>query len=212
MCELDSSMLPPGTPLAAGATGKTKTWGYTWTGTNQACNPRDVYLGPVIVATTGLPTEINFINNLGTVNTGNTATDTKVTFYKYAIDQTLHWADPLGTNPAGGNSGIPEDNACARAGGIPGFGTPLRSELRRAHPGGAATCMAARCRQCWTAARMPGGQAPGPTPTAPPSRPFRATASTRWPAMPRTPRSTATPTARTGPPSGSTTTCSAAPG
>jgi len=122
MCEFQSSILPPGTPLAAGASGKTWTWGYTWTASGQSCNARDIYLGPVVVATKGVPTEINFINNLGTVNTGK-ATDTQVTFYKYSIDQTLHWADPLGTNPAGGNSGLAEANACALAGGIPAFGS-----------------------------------------------------------------------------------------
>ncbi len=124
MCEFDASILPPKTNLAKGATGKTKTWGYTWTGTGQLCNARDVYLGPVVVATTGVPTEINFINNLGTVNTGNPVTDTQVTFYKYSVDQTLHWADPLGTSPAGGNTGVAEGNLCAEAGGVPGFGTP----------------------------------------------------------------------------------------
>lgn len=119
MCEFQSSILPTGTPLAAGANGKTWTWGYTWTNTGQACNGRDVYLGPVVVATKDLPTEINFINNLGTVNTGN-ATDTKVTFYKYSIDQTLHWADPLGTSPASPTpTGKAEGNLCAQTGGIP---------------------------------------------------------------------------------------------
>jgi FtsP/CotA-like multicopper oxidase with cupredoxin domain len=51
------------------------------------------YTGPVIVATRGVPTQIRFVNELG-----NTAT-TNVALWKEtidgAIDQTLHWADPL---------------------------------------------------------------------------------------------------------------------
>jgi spore coat protein A, manganese oxidase len=138
MCEFDSNILPPGTPVTplppAGQGPTTRTWGYTWvatdpaTGQPQKCNPRDVYLGPVVVATKGVPTEINFINNLGTVNIPTingvaNPSETQVTFYKYAIDQTLHWADPLGTASTGGNTGIAEDNACAKAGGIPAFGS-----------------------------------------------------------------------------------------
>ena len=43
----------------------------------------------VIVATRGQPTEVRYVNNLGTT------ADTKVLAYKNSTDQTLHWADPL---------------------------------------------------------------------------------------------------------------------
>ena len=51
---------------------------------------RTSYLGPVIVATRGIPTEIKFVNNLGTTDTTN------VLAYKNSTDQTLHWAAPFG--------------------------------------------------------------------------------------------------------------------
>jgi FtsP/CotA-like multicopper oxidase with cupredoxin domain len=60
-------------------------WGYLQPG--QAS--RSTYLGPVIVATRGTPTEVRFVNNLGSAATTN------VLAYKYSTDQTLHWADPL---------------------------------------------------------------------------------------------------------------------
>jgi len=46
-------------------------------------------------------TNIKFVNNLGNAGTTN------VLFYRYAIDQTLHWADPEGVN-----GGTPESNYC----------------------------------------------------------------------------------------------------
>jgi FtsP/CotA-like multicopper oxidase with cupredoxin domain len=64
---------------------------------------RTSYLGPVIVATRGVPTEIKFTNLLGT--TGST----DVLAYKYSTDQTLHWADPY-------------DTMYAHMAGIPQFG------------------------------------------------------------------------------------------
>ncbi|MHB1317490.1 MAG: twin-arginine translocation signal domain-containing protein, partial [Anaerolineae bacterium] len=50
---------------------------------------RTSYLGPVVLATRNVPTEIQFTNQLG-----NTS-DTQVLAYKHSTDQTLHWADPL---------------------------------------------------------------------------------------------------------------------
>ena len=43
----------------------------------------------MIVATRGQPTEVRYVNNLGTT------ADTRVLAYKNSTDQTLHWADPL---------------------------------------------------------------------------------------------------------------------
>ncbi len=78
MTEFQAQVLPTGMP-------KTWVWGYLKPGQTS----RDSYIGPVIVATRGTPTELKFVNNLG-----STAT-TKVDAYRYSTDQTLHWADPL---------------------------------------------------------------------------------------------------------------------
>jgi spore coat protein A len=64
----------------------TYVWGYRQAG--QATTPS--YIGPVIAATRGIPTEIKFVNNLGTTATTN------VLAWLYSTDQTMHWADPLG--------------------------------------------------------------------------------------------------------------------
>ena len=78
MKEFQSQVLPTGMPA-------TWVWGYLQPGQTS----RASYLGPVIVATRGQPTEMKFVNNLGWANTTN------VLAYKYGTDQTLHWADPL---------------------------------------------------------------------------------------------------------------------
>lgn len=52
-------------------------------------NSRSSYLGPVILATRGQPTEIKFTNLLGD-------TSTAIDAYRYSTDQTLHWANPDG--------------------------------------------------------------------------------------------------------------------
>ena len=118
MCEFDAKMLPPGTPLAVGASGTTRVWGYipetpgiTWTGCPTTV--QETYIGPVIVNTRSTPaspqppTAITWINDLGT------AASTGVLAVKNSIDQTLHWADPLNN----------EANQCAMTGGVPAFGS-----------------------------------------------------------------------------------------
>ena len=78
MTEFQAQVLPTGMP-------KTWVWGYLQPG--QA--DRSTYLGPIIISTRGQPTEVKYVNNLGSAET------TKVLAYKYGTDQTLHWADPL---------------------------------------------------------------------------------------------------------------------
>jgi FtsP/CotA-like multicopper oxidase with cupredoxin domain len=73
-----AQVLPTGMP-------KTYTWSYLQPGQTG----RTSYLGPVIVAMRGTPTEMQFYNMLGTVD------KTNMLAYKYSTDQTLHWADPL---------------------------------------------------------------------------------------------------------------------
>ncbi len=82
MREHQVNVLPAGTvPDYSG------TWVWSYLQHGQAT--RTSYLGPVIVAMPGTPTEIKFSNLLGD------SRDTNVLAYKYSTDQTLHWADPL---------------------------------------------------------------------------------------------------------------------
>ena len=92
LCEFWANVLPPGT-FVPGLQPKTRVWGYIVGNTCPPNGPNDpavdTYLGPVIVNTRGIPTEMKFVNDLGN------AADTQVLAYKYSVDQTLHWADPL---------------------------------------------------------------------------------------------------------------------
>ena len=115
MKEFRYNMLPTGFKPQSGAYGGTWVWGYLEPG--QSVIPS--YIGPVIVATRGIPTQVKFVNDLG-----NTA-DTNLLAYKNSTDQTLHWADPLngGVNEASHNeiSGEPPLSPWDRnyAGAIP---------------------------------------------------------------------------------------------
>ena len=88
ICEFQSQVLPPGTPLDLGASGKTHVWGYQ---IGDTCDPNAVhsFIGPVVVAQRGTPTNLTFINQLG-----NTM-DSNVLAYTQNTDVTMHWADPL---------------------------------------------------------------------------------------------------------------------
>jgi FtsP/CotA-like multicopper oxidase with cupredoxin domain len=90
ICEFDASVLPPGT---TGVTAKTRSWGYI---VGTACPApgtpsytQDSYIGPVLVNVRNLSSTLKFVNDLGN------ASDTGVLAYKYSVDQTVHWADPL---------------------------------------------------------------------------------------------------------------------
>jgi len=81
ICEFQTQVLPP--PF-----GKTWVWGYQ---IGDTCNPDPghSFIGPVVVAQRGTPTNLTFINQLG--NTWNS----NVLAYTQNTDQTMHWADPL---------------------------------------------------------------------------------------------------------------------
>jgi spore coat protein A, manganese oxidase len=85
MREFRTNVLPSTFEPASGAYGGTWVWGYLRDG--QAS--RQSYLGPVLVARRGVPTEIEWFNELGSTET------TRVRAYARSTDQTLHWADPL---------------------------------------------------------------------------------------------------------------------
>jgi FtsP/CotA-like multicopper oxidase with cupredoxin domain len=88
MREFRAQVLPRGMP-------RTWVWGYLRPGEEG----RSSYLGPVIVAQRGTPTEVKWVNDLGSART------TGVRAWANATDQTMHWADPLHH----------EANACAEA-------------------------------------------------------------------------------------------------
>ena len=88
MTEFKAQVLPNGSP-------KTWVWGYLQPGQSA----RSTYLGPVIVAERGTPTEIKWVNDLGDTS------HTRVKAWSDSTDQTMHWADPLNG----------EANACAES-------------------------------------------------------------------------------------------------
>ena len=98
MNEFQYNMLPTGFKPQSGNYSGTWVWGYQEP--TQTVFPS--YIGPVVVATRGTPTQIKFVNNLGATTT------TKIAAYKNSTDQTIHWADPLnnGAN-AGAHSVVP---------------------------------------------------------------------------------------------------------
>jgi len=89
MTEFQSPVMPTGFVPANGLpyTG-TYVWGYK-NAAGQALNENS-HIGPVIVATRGTPTEMNYVNTL--VN----AAGSMVEAWKTSTDQTLHWANPDG--------------------------------------------------------------------------------------------------------------------
>lgn len=121
MCEFRSKVLPSTFVPPVGSTyaGYTWVWGYlpdpTGSSTcadliaayGDANGILDTYLGPVILNTRGSPTDVTWINDLGSTDT------TQLLFWKHSTDQTLHWADPLNF----------ETNMCNHMGMAPVFGS-----------------------------------------------------------------------------------------
>jgi spore coat protein A len=87
MREFKAHVLPTGT-FTPGVKPETWVWGYISGDAPSA--PLETYIGPVIVAQRGTPTQVTWVNALG-----NTATS-HLLAWKDATDQTLHWADPKG--------------------------------------------------------------------------------------------------------------------
>jgi len=121
ICEFDAKVLPPGTP---GVTAKTRSWGYVY---GTACPApgtaytRDSFIGPVLVAIRNMGTQLKVVNDLPS------ARDTGVLAYKYSIDQTAHWADPL-------NDEAGDCHHAARMGEIPAPDTDCAKNYAEAAP------------------------------------------------------------------------------
>ena len=83
MQEFQASVMPTGFVPATGTYTGTWVWGYR--AGAQPIEPAGTYIGPVFVATRGIPTQVRYVNNLTADHI----------FWREWTDQTLHWADPL---------------------------------------------------------------------------------------------------------------------
>ena len=110
MREFKANMMPTGFVPGVGTYDGTWVWGYI-NGPTAPVGTQGTYTGPVIVNTRNKPTQIKYVNDLGTTDTTN------LLFWKNAVDQTLMWADPLndGKNDchAAETPGVPPVGACA---------------------------------------------------------------------------------------------------
>jgi spore coat protein A len=84
MKEFKANVMPSSFAPAGGGT-YTGTWVWGYRHGDESTNPAGTYIGPVIVATRGAPTEVKFVNDL---------TADHIAWREWT-DQTLHWADPL---------------------------------------------------------------------------------------------------------------------
>jgi FtsP/CotA-like multicopper oxidase with cupredoxin domain len=104
-CEFQTTILPDNTLGKNIPAPKTWVWGYVKGAPSADCPTNKAsYIGPVILNTRHTPTEVTYVNKLGTAATTN------VLAYKTATDQTLMWADPLSAGVT--NPGNPENNYC----------------------------------------------------------------------------------------------------
>ena len=95
MKEFKANVMPSTFVPAVGAYAGTTVWGYR---NVLPVGAQSTYIGPVFVTTRyipplgtqGSPTQIKFVNDLGTTAFSN------LLFWKASTDLTLHWADPLG--------------------------------------------------------------------------------------------------------------------
>jgi spore coat protein A len=88
MHEFQANVMPSAFVPADGTYGGTWVWGYRL----EAAAPtsaQGTYIGPVIVARRGTPTNVTYVNNLGMAPSNNLVS------WDNATDQTLYWADPL---------------------------------------------------------------------------------------------------------------------
>jgi len=85
MREFKANVMPSTFIPAVGTYTGTWVWGYIH-GPTAPTTTQGTYLGPVIVATRNVPTQVRYVNNLTATNIA----------WRDWTDQTLHWADPFG--------------------------------------------------------------------------------------------------------------------
>ena len=135
MREFRSLMLPADFVPALGAYQGTWVWGYV-VGPKAPAKPLETYIGPVIVATRGKPTQVRYVNDLGD------AAHSRVLAWVHATDQTLHWANPGQSEMESCSHhvvrGQPPQGACGRnyMGSIPAVPHLHGGELPAALDGG----------------------------------------------------------------------------
>jgi spore coat protein A len=88
MEETLSPVMPTGFVPATGTYQGTCVWRYR----DLAGQTETSYIGPVVLATRGVPTAIRFRNDLPA-----TGAASNLAFWSASVDQTIHWADPLQT-------------------------------------------------------------------------------------------------------------------
>lgn len=88
MEETLSPVMPSGFTPATGTYRGTWVWRYR----DVAGHSATTYVGPVVLASRHVPTQVRFQNNLPAHTS-----QSNLGFWAAAVDQTLHWADPLGT-------------------------------------------------------------------------------------------------------------------
>jgi spore coat protein A, manganese oxidase len=88
MEEFKAKVMPTGFVPANGLPySGTTVWGYRGAA-GPVVGAQGTYIGPVIIATRGAPTEVKYTNNLGTT------ASSQLLAYNQSTDQALHWADP----------------------------------------------------------------------------------------------------------------------
>ena len=86
MLEFKANMMPSTFVPATGTYSGTWVFGYRQGPTTAPAAAVDTYIGPVIVATRDVPTQVRYVNNLTANNI----------HWRDWIDQSLHWANPSG--------------------------------------------------------------------------------------------------------------------
>ncbi len=104
MLEFRANVMPTGF-LPANGLPYLGTWVWGYRAGNEPYSPAGTYIGPVIVAKRGTPTQVRFVNNLTANNIA----------WRDWTDQTLHWADPLNKEANACNMSLtnPPQGACA---------------------------------------------------------------------------------------------------
>jgi len=137
LCEFQMNILPAGS-LGKKNAAAPQTWVWGYQSSSVCGTPAGSYIGPVVLAKRGVPTQMTYNNHLPDADTSH------VQAYTTTTDQTLQWADPFSLQALGaypqptfandfvatpwvmGVPGFPEENTCNDAAKvlIPGQALP----------------------------------------------------------------------------------------